>query len=85
MGEVNMNGIIMRALSRANDWMSFDQLDRAVAAEAPYLKQEVRRSLLRGEIGRMLQAGSIARQKNRAFYKISDETINLFTQENVKQ
>lgn len=74
----NLNGIIMRALAAIDDWATFDQLDRAVAAEAKDLKPEVRRSLLRGELGRMIASGQIARQKFKALYKISDETIDLF-------
>jgi hypothetical protein len=73
-----MNGLIMRALAASNDYMSFDELDHAVAAEAKHLKPEVRRSLLRGELGRMIQSGQIVRMKNFARYKISEETIDLF-------
>ena len=78
MSEPELNSIIMRALAAIGDWATFDQLDQAIAAEAKELKPEVRRSLLRGELGRMIQSGQIARQKFKALYKISDETIDLF-------
>lgn len=74
----NLNGWIYRTLAAdADNWKTFDELDAALAKDAPELKCEVRRSYLRGEIGRMITSGQIVRDKNAARYKLSED-INLF-------
>jgi len=85
MSEVDLNGMIMWALAAIGDWASFDQLDRAIEVEAKDLKPEVRRSMLRGELGRMIASGQIARQRFKAVYRISDETLSLFRQDRQDQ
>lgn len=79
--EQKYNSAIYRALAGADTyadvWLTFDQLDRAVARELPEYKPEVRRSMIRGELGRMLRSGQIVRDKYTAKYKMSND-VNLF-------
>jgi hypothetical protein len=50
-----------------------------LAKETKDLSDALRRSYLRGELGRMIRSGQIVRDKNAARYKISDD-VNLFEQ-----
>ena len=77
MNEHELNSFLYRTLAQSGDWMTFDQLDQLLAKAAPELKCEVRRSMLRGELGRMLHSGQIIRDKYKANYHISEE-VSLF-------
>ena len=72
-----LNSWIYRTLAETGDYMTFDQLDRMLAKEAKDWSDALRRSYLRGELGRMIRNGSAIRDKNAARYKISDE-VGLF-------
>ncbi|MBQ1575623.1 MAG: hypothetical protein IIZ83_01570 [Oscillospiraceae bacterium] len=73
-----LNSWIYRALAGdADAWLTFDELDKLLARDAKDLRDEVRRSYLRGELGRMIASGQIVRDKNTARYKPSDD-VNLF-------
>ena len=81
MNEHELNSFLYRTLAQSGDWMTFDQLDRLLAKAAPELRCEVRRSMLRGELGRMIRNGSILRDKRQPSYRIGDD-VNLFDQTN---
>ena len=73
-----LNGWIYRQLAAdASAWLSFDDLDQLLAKEAPEWTNMIRRSYLRGEVGRMLRSGQIKRKKTSAEYQLSDD-VNLF-------
>lgn len=72
-----LNSWIYRTLAEIGDYLTFDQLDGMLAKEAKDWSDALRRSYLRGELGRMIRNGSAVRDKNAARYKISDE-IGLF-------
>lgn len=73
-----LNNWIYRTLAAdASAWMSFDELDKLFAREAPELRDELRRSYLRGEIGRMIASGQIVRDQRTARYKLGDD-VKLF-------
>ena len=72
-----LNGWIYRTLAEIDDYMTFDQLDQILAKETNDWSDALRRSYLRGELGRMIRNGSVNRDKNAARYKISDE-VGLF-------
>ena len=73
-----LNSWIYRMLAAdADAWLTFDELDKLLARDAKDLRDELRRSYLRGELGRMIASGQIVRDKNTARYKLSDD-INLF-------
>ena len=59
-------------------WVDFYELDTALAVAAKDWKEEVRKSYLRGALGRMIHTGQIVREKKLAKYKIGDETMSLF-------
>ena len=74
----NLNSWIYRTLAaNADAWLTFDELDKLFARDAKDLRDEVRRSYLCGELGRMIASGQIVRDKNTARYKLSDD-VNLF-------
>ena len=74
----DLNTWIYRTLAAdADAWLTFDELDKRLARDAKDLREEVRRSYLRGELGRMIASGQIVRDKNSARYKLSDD-VNLF-------
>ena len=77
MTNQELNSTIYRSLAMYGNWMTFDQLDQILAKAAPEWRCEVRRSMLRGELGRMLHSGQIIRDKYTAKYHISDE-VSLF-------
>lgn len=73
-----LNSWIYRTLAAdANAWLSFDELDKLLARETPEWTDTIRRSYLRGEVGRMLRAGQIIRKKTSAEYQLGDD-VNLF-------
>lgn len=74
----NLNTWIYRQLEAdADAWLSFEDLDKLLAKDAPDWSEFIRRSYLRGEIGRMLRSGQIKRKKTSAEYQLSDD-VNLF-------
>lgn len=74
----NLNTWIYRQLAAdADAWLSFEDLDKLLAKDAPDWSESIRRSYLRGEIGRMLRSGQIKRKKTSAEYQLSDD-VNLF-------
>lgn len=77
MTDQELNSTIYRTLAMYGDWMTFDQLDQILAKADKTLRDEVRRAMLRGELGRMLHSGQIIRDKYTAKYHISDE-VSLF-------
>lgn len=77
MLEHELNNWIYRTLAEAADYLSFDQLDQRLAKEEKSWTESLRRSYLRGELGRMLHRNQIVRDPNAARYKIVDE-FNLF-------
>ena len=77
MTDQELNSSIYRTLAMYGDWMTFDQLDQILAKADKTLRDEVRRAMLRGELGRMLHSGQIIRDKYTAKYHISDE-VSLF-------
>lgn len=72
-----LNSWIYRTLAQERDYLSFEQLDQRLAKEEKSWTESLRRSYLRGELGRMLRSGQIIRDPNAARYKIVDE-FNLF-------
>ena len=73
-----LNSWIYRQLAAdADAWMSFDDLDQRLAKEAPEWTEAIRRSYLRGELGRMLRSGQIVRKKTSAEYQLGQD-VNLF-------
>ena len=78
MLEHELNSWLYRTLATEGDYLSFDQLDQMLAKEEESWTDNVRRSYLRGELGRMLHRNQIVRDPNAARYKISDDDINLF-------
>ena len=73
-----LNSWIYRTLSAdADAWISFEDLDKMLIREAPEWTESIRRSYLRGEVGRMLRSGQIKRKKTSAEYQLSDD-VNLF-------
>ena len=73
-----LNSWIYRQLAAdADAWFSFDQLDKMLIREAPEWTEAIRRSYLRGELGRMLRSGQIKRKKTSAEYQLSDD-VTLF-------
>lgn len=78
MLEHELNSWLYRTLATEGDYLSFDQLDQMLAKEEKSWTESLRRSYLRGELGRMLRSGQIIRDLNAARYKISDDDINLF-------
>lgn len=78
MEQNKLNSWIYRQLAAAADaWLSFDELDKLLTKETPDWTDTVRRSYLRGEVGRMLRAGQIIRKKTSAEYQLGDD-VNLF-------
>jgi len=72
-----LNSWIYRTLAQDGGYLTFDQLDQMLAKEEKSWTDNVRRSYLRGELGRMLHRKQIVRDPNAARYKIVDE-FNLF-------
>lgn len=72
-----LNAWIYRVLTQNGQFMSFDQLDQMLAKETKDWSNELRRSYLRGELGRMIRNGQIVREKGVARYKIGED-VNLF-------
>ena len=72
-----LNAWIYRVLAQGGVWLTFDQLDRALAYEVKDWSDALRRSYLRGELGRMIRSGQIVRDAHTAKYKIGED-INLF-------
>ena len=82
MLEHELNSWIYRTLAQERVYLSFEQLDQRLAKEEKSWTESLRRSYLRGELGRMIRNGSAIRDKNAARYRISDE-VGLF-QENAQ-
>ena len=80
MQTTELNGWIYRTLAEIGDYLTFDQLDQILSGETKDWSDALRRSYLRGELGRMIRNGSVIRDKNAAKYKISDE-VGLFQTE----
>lgn len=75
-----LNTWIYRQLAAdASAWLSFEELDKRLAQEVPLKEwtESLRRSYLRGEIGRMIRNGQIKRKPNTAEYQLGDD-VNLF-------
>lgn len=73
-----LNSWIYRTLAAdADAWLSFEDLDKLLAKEAPEWTEAIRRSYLRGELGRMLRSGQIVRKKTSAEYQLGQD-VNLF-------
>ena len=72
-----LNAWIYRVLAQAGRFMTFDELDQMLAKEVKEWSDALRRSYLRGELGRMIRNGQIVRDAHTAKYKIGDD-INLF-------
>ena len=73
-----LNGWIYRQLASDLDaWTSFEQLDQRLAKETADWTEFLRRSYLRGELGRMLRSGQIVRKKTSAEYQLGQD-VNLF-------
>lgn len=69
-----LNSWIYRTLaSNANGWFTFEDLDKLLAKDVPEWTEAIRRSYLRGELGRMIHSGQIKRKKNIAEYQIGDD------------
>ena len=79
MQEHKLNSWIYRVLAQAAEYLTFDQLDQILAKEAKDWSDALRRSYLRGELGRMIRSGQIERDPHAARYRIGDD-INLFEQ-----
>ena len=80
MTDHELETFILNYLANHPDaWIDFYELDAALAKADKTVKEEVRKSLLRGAIGRMLHRGTIVREKKLAKYRIGEETMNLFT------
>ena len=78
MGYDELNTWIYRQLAAdASAWLSFEALDKLLAKDAPDWSESIRRSYLRGELGRMLRSGQIIRKKTSAEYQLGDD-VNLF-------
>lgn len=77
MTDHELNTTIYNALAMYGDWLTFDQLDNILAKADKTLRPELRRAMLRGELGRMLHSGSIIRDKREPKYHISDD-VNIF-------
>ena len=78
MNEHELEQFILNYLANHPDaWISFEDLDKLLANEAPEWSETIRRSYLRGEVGRMLRSGQIKRKKTSAEYQLSDD-VNLF-------
>ena len=75
-----LNSWIYRILAENGGYLTFDQLDRMLAPEEKTWTDALRRSYLRGELGRMIRNGSVIRDENEAKYRISDE-VGLFSEE----
>lgn len=79
MEEHELETCVMNALAnKPDDWTDFQELDRQLKAVRPDLKDELRRSLLRGAVGRMIRDGRAIRDKKFARYRIGDQTLKLF-------
>lgn len=73
-----LNSWIYRQLAAdADAWLSFKDLDKLLAKEAPEWTEAIRRSYLHGELGRMIRSGQIVRKKNSAEYQLGQD-VNLF-------
>lgn len=73
-----LNSWIYRTLAAdADAWLSFEDLDKLLAKESPEWTEAIRRSYLRGELGRMLRSGQIVRKKTSAEYQLGQD-VNLF-------
>lgn len=73
MLEHELNSWLYRTLATEGDYLSFEQLDQRLAKEEKGWTESLRRSYLRGELGRMIRSGQIERDPNAARYKIIDE------------
>lgn len=73
-----LNAWIYRQLAAdTSAWLSFEDLDRLLARNVPEWTEAIRRSYLRGELGRMIRSGQIKRKWNAAEYQMGDD-VNLF-------
>lgn len=73
-----LNTWIYRQLAAdADAWLRFEDLDKLLAKETPEWTDTIRRSYLRGELGRMIRSGQIVRKKTSAEYQIGQD-VNLF-------
>lgn len=78
MQDYELNNWIYCMLAKeGGEYVSFDQLDQILAKETPDWTDAIRRSYLRGELGLMIRAGQILRDKHEPKYRICDD-INLF-------
>ena len=73
MLEHELNSWLYRTLAQERVYLSFEQLDQRLAKEEKSWTESLRRSYLRGELGRMIRSGQVERDPNAARYKIIDE------------
>ena len=80
MTEHDLESLIMKILAAAGDaWTTFSQIDQALYREVKQAwRDEVRRSYLRGALGRMIADGRVERDRYLAKYRISGEELELF-------
>lgn len=81
MTEHELESLIMKILAGAGEaWTTFPQLDDALYRQVKQTwRDEVRRSYLRGTLGRMIADGRVERDRYLAKYRISGEELKLFT------
>jgi len=79
MSEHELEAFVMNTLANDGGWLDFYALDKALAAANKEWSETVRRSYLRGAVGRLLRDGRIIREKHQARYKIGEEILDLFT------
>ena len=82
MTEHELEQFILNYLANHPDaWVDFYELDAALAADpkGKTWKEEVRKSYLRGALGRTIRNGRVKRDRKLAKYQTCDETMNLFS------
>ena len=68
MQEHELNSWIYRTLAESGAWMTFEILAHLLHKETPDWSDTICRSYLRGELGRMIRAGQIVRDKTKPQY-----------------
>ena len=81
MTEHELEQFILNTLANAGTWMTFPALDEALYRADKTWRDEVRRSYLRGAIGRMITDGRIERDRHLAKYRTAPQQADLFTQQ----
>lgn len=78
MTDHELEQFILNTLANAADWLTFAQLDEALYRADKTWRDEVRRSYLRGALGRMIADGRIERDRYLAKYRASAQQADLF-------